>query len=211
MGSVWKHEDNWVHTTTIALDEEEENEEEEKVKAKDNNNNNIKNNDKNKQQHREQAVVIHVCEWYGIECAHVQRSATTDDVSEQVTKINLSQNQLQGTIPEELILGLKTDLIVLDLSYNQLWGSLPINALHVSATSHDYPYWQLQTLILHHNAMTGSIPITLAAASNLREIQLDHNHFTNAYEFRNFLNNNNNDNNDDTSKDSSNNIRMNYE
>jgi Leucine rich repeat len=109
---------------------------------------------------------VHVCDWHGITCA---------ESSEIVTQVNLTHNSLQGTIPMEFFKGLGPKLRVLDLSYNQLWGTLP-------EWSH-LP--ELQTLLLQHNALTGPLPHnlqsmqTILQTTHLKHVQLHHNHFEN--------------------------------
>ncbi|CAB9519623.1 receptor-like protein kinase [Seminavis robusta] len=120
---------------------------------------------------------VHVCDWYGVACAHYQ--VGPNQVEEVVTQVNLTKNQLQGTIPEEFWNGLARDLVLIDLSDNQLWGTLP-----------DGDHWwsrgmfpNLQTLYLHNNAMTGTIPFNLQSTktilqkTNLKHASLKHNHF----------------------------------
>mmetsp|Transcript_32446 Transcript_32446/g.36919 ORF Transcript_32446/g.36919 Transcript_32446/m.36919 type:complete len:505 (+) Transcript_32446:42-1556(+) len=68
------------------------------------------NNDKNWMSGR------NVCDWYGVVC----------DNNNIIIGLNLSQNNLRGTIPSELVI-LGGSLRVLDLGNNQLHGTIPPN------------------------------------------------------------------------------------
>jgi len=57
-----------------------------------------------------------VCDWYGVVC----------DNNNNIIELNLSQNNLRGTIPPELVI-LAGSLRVLDLGNNQLHGTIPPN------------------------------------------------------------------------------------
>jgi len=138
------------------------------------------------------AQQIHFCDWYGITCAHRKQKVSHHHPRKQklngedkndkndkndnsvvimvqvVTHIMLSQNNLQGEIPPELLAGLRNDLLILDLSHNLLYGKLPDSHLFVGGT--------LQQLRLEHNALTGkAYPPKVAA--KLKELTLFHNSF----------------------------------
>jgi len=93
------------------------------------------------------------CNWYSIEC--------TDG---NVTKIDLSDNNLSGTIPD---LSSLTSLMDLRLYSNQLTGSIP----QLSALT------QLQILFLNNNQLSGPIP-ELSALTDLQRIYLAINKLT---------------------------------
>ena len=54
-----------------------------------------------------------VCTWYGVKC----------DANRRVSKLELTYNDLTGSIPESI--GKLTALTDLDLSFNHLNGSIP--------------------------------------------------------------------------------------
>jgi Leucine-rich repeat (LRR) protein len=98
------------------------------------------------------------CSWFGITC---------DEENTHVVKIDLSGNQLTGSIPAEL--GDISNLVYLFLSNNQLTGSIPAELGNLS---------NLQTLSLGSNQLTGSIPAELASLSNLQQLELSRNQLT---------------------------------
>jgi len=95
------------------------------------------------------------CTWYGVTCNAGQTS---------VTGINLSSNQLSGSIPSTL--GNLTNLQVLDLSGNQLGGSIPSSLDNLT---------NLRVLDLSGNQLGGPIPSLLGIRSNLQVLDLSGN------------------------------------
>ena len=117
-------------------------------------------------------------DWYGV----------TTDSDGHVTELNLSNNNLIGTIPAELgqlvnlahlylrlnalsgpipaELGQLTNLRRLNLNYNALSGSIPIELGQLT---------NLQYLYLQGNALSGSIPIELGQLTNLQLMDLHNN------------------------------------
>lgn len=85
-------------------------------------------------------------EWYGV---------TMDYYNEKVILLNLSDNNLTGTIPEEIE---NLDLSTLNLSNNQLTGEMPASIGNVST---------LYYLNIANNKLTGSIPSELGKLANL--------------------------------------------
>ena len=81
-----------------------------------------------------------------------------------LTDLNLSGNQLTGSIPAEI--GSLTALQKIDLSYNQLTGSLPAMLGNLTA---------LQRLYATNNQLSGSIPAELGNLPNLTYIYLNTN------------------------------------
>jgi Leucine-rich repeat (LRR) protein len=92
--------------------------------------------------------------WYGI----------TLDTQGRVSVINLSANNLQGTLPTQT-LGNLTNLLTLNLRYNQLSGNFP---------SFSAP--NLINLYLNNNQFTGSVPFF--TYPNLQLADLGHNSFS---------------------------------
>ncbi|XP_056848377.1 receptor-like kinase TMK2 [Raphanus sativus] len=88
--------------------------------------------------HAETWVGSDPCQWYGIECSDdgdingitFINSNLTGFISPRfaeissLTEINLAHNRLTGTIPLELLIKLK-NLVILDVSYNDLHGKIP--------------------------------------------------------------------------------------
>lgn len=95
-----------------------------------------------------------VVNWYGI------------TVSEnRVIAIQLDQNNLIGTIPDEL--GSLTELTRLNLRNNQISGEIPAKIGNLN---------KLTQLFLENNMLTGTIPIEIENLSNLEQLDL---HFNN--------------------------------
>ena len=89
---------------------------------------------------------VPLSEWYGV---------TMDYYNEKVTLLNLNDNNLSGTIPEEIE---NLDLSTLNLSNNQLTGEMPASIGNVST---------LYYLNIANNKLTGSIPSELGKLANL--------------------------------------------
>ena len=93
--------------------------------------------------------------WYGL---------TIDSGTQQVTQINLPDNNLTGSLPTEV--GNLTGLIWLYLDNNQLGGSIPASLGDLTV---------LRELHLYSNQLTGSIPAEIGNLSNLYFIDLGNN------------------------------------
>ena len=93
-------------------------------------------------------------DWYGV---------TVDD-SGRVIALNLSENELSGTIPPEL--GNLTKLEVLGLAVNQLRGTIPLELVNLSRLTH---------LFLYSNLLTGLISPELSKLANLEQLALSWN------------------------------------
>ncbi len=89
------------------------------------------------------------CTWYGVTCGG------------SVTTLNLSSNNLNGTIPTEI--GNLTSLVTLDLRSNSLSGGIPTEIGSLSL---------LQKLDLRNNSLSGSIPTSIDGMSSLRSLYL---------------------------------------
>ena len=91
-------------------------------------------------------------------------TATVETRLNSLTRVDLSRNQLIGTIP----IGLSTrpDLAVLNLGSNRLTGTIPIAVKNIA---------QLTSLSLDNNQLSGTIP-QLGLA--LTTIVLNNNHLT---------------------------------
>ena len=93
-------------------------------------------------------------DWYGV---------IVDD-SGRVIELNLSENELSGSIPPEL--GNLAKLEVLGLAVNQLRGTIPLELVNLSRLTH---------LFLFSNQLTGSIPPELSKLANLEQLALSWN------------------------------------
>ena len=116
-------------------------------------------------------------EWFGVEA----------DSTGNVTKLELSGNNLRGTLP--VALGSLTELNVLDLSGNQLRGPIPDARGLTGLTSLNFgdnqlsgtiPGWlssltRLQDLSLRDNRLTGPIPAELGDLRELLNLYLNGN------------------------------------
>jgi Leucine rich repeat/Leucine rich repeat N-terminal domain len=117
------------------------------------------------------------CSWYGVGCN-----------TGHFLSLNLSANQLSGSIPAEL--GNLASLNNLDLSANQLSGGIPpqlgnlanlywlhlnTNQLSGSIPSQLGSLANLQSITLSANQLSGSIPAELGNLASLNNLSLDHN------------------------------------
>jgi len=120
------------------------------------------------------------CSWYGIGCK-----------SGHISTIDLSWNQLNGSIPPEL--GNLSNLIRLFLQYNQLSGNIPPQLGNLTNLQYLWLYrnqlsgsippqlgnlTNLEVLNLHNNQLTGSIPAELGSLTNLTQLFLLGNHLS---------------------------------
>ena len=92
--------------------------------------------------------------WYGV----------TTDANGRVASINLSNNNLRGTIPAEL--GSLTNLVYLNLRQNMLSGEIPAELGSLT---------NLQVLNLYDNELSGTIPAELGQLTNLLWLALSDN------------------------------------
>ena len=120
-------------------------------------------------------------EWYGI----------TADFAGRVTELELSDNNLMGTLPAGL--GNLSKLTNLNLRSNPLNGQIPpelgslsnLRTLRLYGTdlSGEIPrelanLSNLETLMLYSNDLSGAIPAWLDELTNLKRLDLDDNNFT---------------------------------
>lgn len=147
-----------------------------------------------------------VCEWTGVTCGEknnrVERlelnqksyhGTLTTELSclTELTMLLMSDNGMQGSIPEEL--GEKlTNLVLVDLSINDLKGSIPLfessqlqelklgdNRLTgtiAETMSSNKP--NLYTLDLSYNNLEGTIPDTITDLLSLKELEMSNNRLT---------------------------------
>jgi hypothetical protein len=117
------------------------------------------------------------CSWYKVTCSggHVSRldlssnqlSGTIPPELGQLSNLKhlyLNSNQLSGTIPPEL--GQLSNLQALDLPFNQLSGTIPPELGQLSNLKHLY---------LYSNQLTGEIPSELGNLSQMEKINLSSN------------------------------------
>ena len=118
--------------------------------------------------------------WHGV----------TTDSNGRVTRVDLEENNLIGTIPSSI--GTLSELTHLNLHWNDLSGDIPSSIGNLSELTHLSLYGNrlsgslpsslgnlsnLAILYLHANSFSGSIPSQLANLSNLEQLRLDHNRF----------------------------------
>ena len=96
----------------------------------------------------------------------VKQKQDTQGPVMEVVRIELSNNNMQGTVPPEL--QFVSQLMSLDLSHNRLTGKLPQD----DSLGH---FRRLTNLRLEHNQLTGSLPEALGDNLILKELRLDHN------------------------------------
>jgi Leucine-rich repeat (LRR) protein len=118
---------------------------------------------------------VHVCDWTGITCGPFKEAEVSSRLDPfidsyvppayAVTKIDLSQSGLQGSLPSELIQ--LAHLQYLDLNENSLRGTIP---------SEYGSFLRLRYFDLGNNQLTGSLPSELGKLSQtLEEMWLDKN------------------------------------
>jgi len=124
-----------------------------------------------------------ICNWQGITC-----TATQDGT--HVTRIQLVNNELRGTIPDEI-----DQLLYLEelaLHENKIYGSIPQtlsgienikkielydNALTGQIPDSLFKWTPLTVLYLHWNSLTGTIPHNIGSAKKLQSLSLSGNKF----------------------------------
>jgi len=87
-----------------------------------------------------------------------------------VAELRLDGLGLAGTLPLQLFM--LSSLRMLDLSGNQLIGSIPDSPV-ISQSS-----WTLEYLDLSSNMLTGSLPTNFSFLSALKQLDLSHNQFS---------------------------------
>ena len=118
-----------------------------------------------------------VCSWYGVTCFglfdEIGRVLPGSSASPVILEshnpilisLNLTSNNLIGTLPSELFTGLGSSLQLLDLSQNDLSGTLPKEIGHATG---------LHKLDLTSNVhVTGTLPSSISLISHLQYLFLD--------------------------------------
>ena len=98
------------------------------------------------------------CKWYGVSCHNF------DGV---VSKLNLSSNNLYGSLPTEI--GELKGLEYIELSYNELNGIFPLEIVKLQ---------NLRAINLSNNIFQGTIPPRIKHIKLLNEFMLSSNQFT---------------------------------
>ena len=100
------------------------------------------------------------CSWAGIECVPLEGSQkSTYDSDYVITNINMTSNNIRGSIPTELAAAFGESLQVLDLSNNRLDSTIPRQLNNAKS---------LEVLSLSGNMLTGEIP----DVSNLQQLRV---------------------------------------
>mmetsp|Transcript_33660 Transcript_33660/g.81607 ORF Transcript_33660/g.81607 Transcript_33660/m.81607 type:complete len:589 (+) Transcript_33660:212-1978(+) len=129
------------------------------------------------------------CNWYGVQCLGSETEITHHHGNGPIFELNLSANQVKGSIPVEV--NALEDLFFLELENNELEGTLPadlggFSALRMFSISHNNLYGSIPVALLTtspdlhvlsagHNGFTGTIPPELGSATKLRELRLEFN------------------------------------
>lgn len=95
--------------------------------------------------------------WYGISV----------NSQGQVIAIELSNNNLNGTIPQSI--GVFKELLTLDMNLNNLSGTIPSSIGNLT---------NLRQLRIYNNSLSGSLPVELENLQNLTIIELDGNNLS---------------------------------
>ena len=106
--------------------------------------------------------------WGSYHALNSWSGVTTDDDG-RVTRLNLSNRNLSGSIPKEI--AHLTELTELHLNGNRLTGAIPKEIGHLT---------RLTELHLNDNQLTGSIPTTIDGLVGLTELHLNDNELTDA-------------------------------
>jgi len=116
-----------------------------------------------------------ICSWHGIHCLPKEQIATAEnkfapttttyDQDNLVTAINLEENRLKGSIPDELGTAFAS-LQTINFQNNELTGTLP---LAVTKLEH------IKDLLLSSNQFTGTLPDKYAMMNNLHQLSLSDN------------------------------------
>mmetsp|Transcript_20437 Transcript_20437/g.31161 ORF Transcript_20437/g.31161 Transcript_20437/m.31161 type:complete len:731 (+) Transcript_20437:117-2309(+) len=122
------------------------------------------------------------CTWQGVKCRHREGHSkfdTTYDGHNDITVLNLTNTNVRGQFPEEMIA--LSSLYVLDISMNGFFGTLPksltklknINHLNIAANFFrgsfpDLSGWTTMThMYMSENYITGTIPSAISALTDL--------------------------------------------
>jgi len=135
-----------------------------------------------------------ICEWYGVTCPQrVQEGTKISQYNENsdIVKLNLTDNNVVGTIPSELVAF--ENLISLDLGNNIISGTIPkalfgmklLNELYLEGndlvgTIHTEigSLVAIRDLFFGTNKLTGPIPSEIGKLTTLRALGLDENFLT---------------------------------
>ena len=93
-------------------------------------------------------------------------SVTGIQGAQSLSELHLTDNDLQGSFPEELLL--LTNLRFLFLNFNQLEGRIPAGISSLQ---------NLEELYLFHNRLGGELPASLGSLNKLRVLSLSENNF----------------------------------
>jgi len=132
----------------------------------------------------------HECLWFGLHCEGNKTPLNADEIS-YLTDIDLDDNNLVGSLPEELFelgsiqtlimdsnklfgnipseISLMTNLNTIDLDDNALDGTLPTELFNLT---------KLEIIDLNSNKFIGTLPSEIRNLVNIKFLQLDFNYLT---------------------------------
>lgn len=136
----------------------------------------------------------HVCDWSFIDASGRKRGITECNANLEITKMDFSSNNLNGTLPEEFYLFDK-------LRYAQFYGNdlsgaisssvskltslqnllLARNAFTSTLPDELYSLFKLQKLVLFDNSFSGTLSSLAGSMPNLSELRLQQNEFLGAF------------------------------
>lgn len=109
----------------------------------------------------------HECSWHYVS-QNVMKGVICDQNMTKVTTISIPDNNLVGTIPDEL--GYISSMQRLDLSFNSIGGSIPTGLQTIS---------DIERLSLNSNLLTGTVPSFLSNEwTSLKYLSIENNNLT---------------------------------
>ena len=110
---------------------------------------------------------VHICEWYPYEIGPSDLPNDPECLANGRRTLHLSNNNLVGTIPNEILL--LPELMRIDLSFNSITGTIPA-AL--------FKKIRISAIKLEHNLLTGTLPSHIGGMKYLDILNLGNNLFS---------------------------------
>lgn len=111
-------------------------------------------------------TLLHECYW-NKKVKGKFMGVTECDENKKVTRIDLSENNLQGSLPTEL--GLLESLKTVNFDSNRITGKIPNSITALT---------NLTSFSVESNRLTGKIPSKISELVNIAELKLNHNEFS---------------------------------